>query len=94
MTIKGVWDKNVEKRLGEAMEIPKPTPAECLEEVAKLKRVKGAGDDTLSIKTYIQSYEAMQFIVSGNSSTSMNNGYFASKPLSSGRFSSPAKATT
>ena len=90
LTIKGARNKDVEKKLREAMKIPNPTAAEYLEEAAKLKDAGNvafkAGDYALSIKTYIQAYEAMHFIVDGKRFAIMLDGYFASNPLIGGRF--------
>lgn len=91
LTIKGARNKDVEKKLREAMKIPNPTAAEYLEEAAKLKDAGNvafkAGDYALSIKTYIQAYEAMHFIVSGARFAIMLDGWFATNPLTSGRLS-------
>lgn len=90
LTIKGARNKDVEKKLRGAMKIPNPTAAEYLEEAAKLKDAGNvafkAGDYALSIKTYIQAYEAMHFIVDGKRFAIMLDGYFASNPLTRGRF--------
>ena len=90
LTLKGARNKDVEKELRNAMKIPNPTAAEYLEEAAKLKDAGNvafkAGDYALSIKTYIQAYEAMHFIVDGKRFAIMLDGYFASNPLTGGRF--------
>ena len=91
LTIKGARNKAVEKELRKAMSVPNPTAAEDLESAAQLKDAGNAafkaGDYALSIRTYIQAYEAMHFIVQGKRFAIMLDGYFASSnPLIGGRF--------
>ena len=90
LIIKGARNKSVEKELRKAMNIPNPTAAEYLESAAKLKDAGNAafkaGDYALSIRTYIQAYEAMHFIVDGERFAIMLDGYFANNPLIGGRF--------
>lgn len=90
LTIKGARNKSVEKELRRAMKIPNPTAAEYLESAAKLKDAGNAafraGDYALSIRTYIQAYEAMHFIADGKRFAIMLDGYFATNPLVGGRF--------
>ncbi|KAF6217637.1 hypothetical protein HO133_006739 [Letharia lupina] len=90
LTIKGARNKAVEKELRKAMGVPNPTAAEYLEAAAGLKDAGNAafkvGDYALSIRIYIQAYEAMHFIVEGKRFAIMLDGYFASNPLTGGRF--------
>ncbi|CAF9906279.1 hypothetical protein IMSHALPRED_004154 [Imshaugia aleurites] len=90
LTVKGARNNAVEKGLRKAMKIPNPTAAEYLESAAKLKDAGNvafkAGDYRGSIRSYIQAYEAMHFIVEDKRFAIMLDGYFASSPLIGGRF--------
>jgi len=90
LNVKCLDSKPAQKTLKKATKKPNSTAGDYLESAASLKDEGNAafkeGKFRSSIKHYLQTYEAMHFIVDGKRFAIMLDGYFVTALLVCGRF--------